>query len=277
MALQRILWLCQPQCQGQSNLKVWDYSKDLDLTPSFRGQGIYQRYMTWFDGHPARLWLYPPTEEGQRYIECFGGVEALCEKAEQFISKGDNRFAATLLSHAIAGYPESPNPRAKELLASAYEHLGFGAENAIWRNFYLTGAQELRTGKKSGMVAGGKTPLGPQLTVGQWFDILSVQLDGERAAKMSLTIDLNVTDVKEKWRLILSNGVLTRRFFPAGIEPNSQEKVNLSMVLTRVQLLGLLRGDNVTVEKQEGDMKFLYDLLDLTNVEQGSVRGPAQL
>lgn len=237
--------------------------------------------MTWFDGHPAHLWLYPPAEEGQRYIECIGGVDAVCDKAEQFIRKGDNRFAATLLAHAVAGYPKNPNPRSKLLLASAYEQLGFGAENAIWRNFYLTGAQELRTGKNAGMIAGGGKPLGPQLTVGQWFDVLSVQLDGEKAAGMFFTIDIDVTDVDQKWRLILSNGVLTRRLLRTQTQAenleSSQDQPDLVMVLTRQQLLEALRGNEVNVERQEGQIRVLHDLLDLTSVAQGSVRGPTQL
>lgn len=74
-----------------------------------------------------------------------------------------------------------PNP----FLTSAYENLGFGGDNATWRNSYLTGAQELTTGKKADMVAGGRTPLGTNLSVDQWYDILSVQLDGERDLKAS--------------------------------------------------------------------------------------------
>ena len=31
----------------------------------------------------------------------------------------------------------------REALAGVYEQLGYGAENATWRNFYLTGALEL--------------------------------------------------------------------------------------------------------------------------------------
>lgn len=237
--------------------------------------------MTWFDGHPARLWLYPPAEEGQRYVECMGGVEALCDKAEQFIDKGDNRFAATLLSHAVAAEPESTNSRPKILLASAYEQLGFGAENAIWRNFYLTGAQEQRTGKKAGMVAGGRTPLGSQLTVGQWLEVLSVQVDGERAAEKSFSIEFDVIDRDEKWWLIMSNGVLTRRLLSAQNQmdnsPSTSKRPDLAMALTRQQLLEVLRGDSVNVEKQQGDISALHDLLDLTSVVLDSVRGPAQL
>lgn len=229
--------------------------------------------MTWFDGRPEHLWQYPPREEGQRYVECFGGVDGLCDKAETFIHREDYRFAATLLAHAVAADPENASQRAQDLLATAYEKLGYGAENATWRNFYLTAAQELQTGKKAGMVAGGRTPLGEKLQIEQWFEILSVQLDGTRAAQAAFSIDLDVTDAKEKWRLILSNGVLTRR--PLGREPGDTADVEL--VLTRLQLLELIRGNRVPVEREAGDSGVVNRFVDLIRVDQGSSRGPSQI
>ncbi|KAI9927199.1 hypothetical protein ASPWEDRAFT_122144 [Aspergillus wentii DTO 134E9] len=240
-------------------------------------KGIYQKYMTWFDGRPEHLWQYPPTEEGQRYVECFGGVDKLCDKAEKFINRGDNRFAATLLGHAVAADPDSPDQRAKLLLAFTYEALGFGSENATWRNFYLTAAQELRTGRKAGMVAGGRTPLGEKLSIDQWFEIMSVQIDGERAADTLFTIDFDVADVQQRWRLILSNGVLTRRLIKSDVELEDarENPANLEIVLTKKQLLEVIRGNSVGVE-QRGDAAVLDQLLDLILV-QDSVRGPSQL
>ncbi|PSR82404.1 beta-lactamase-like protein [Coniella lustricola] len=228
-------------------------------------KGIYQKYMTWFDGNPAHLWQYPPVQEGLRYVECMGGVENLCDKAELFISRDDNRFAATLLAHAVAAYPHEARP--KTLLAHAYEQLGFGAENAVWRNFYLTGAHVLRTGKDTGVLAGGKSALGPQLSVGQWFAILSVQVDGERAATKSLTVDFDITDKGEKWRLMLSNGVLTPRLVTAASGSGTQP--DLFLAVTRMQLLDLLRGKQVHAEKQTGDISVIQQILDFTSVDTG--------
>lgn len=234
--------------------------------------------MTWFDGRPENLWKYPPTEEGQRYVECFGGVNGLCDKAETFIQRGDNRFAATILAHAVASSPENPETRPKLLLASAYEALGFGSENATWRNFYLTSAQELRNGARAGMVAGGRTQLGEKLSIDQWFEVMSVQVDGDKAAKLSFVIDFDVTDVKEKWRLILSNGVLTRRqLLTADQLQDAKENVaDFAMVVTRNQLLEVVRGNKVDVETT-GRSQALEQLLDLVLVQEGSARGPSQL
>ena len=57
-------------------------------------------------------------------------------KAREFADAGDLRFAAELLKPR--GVRRSrPTPAAKDALADVYEQLGYGAENATWRNFYL--------------------------------------------------------------------------------------------------------------------------------------------
>ncbi|KAL4733216.1 beta-lactamase-like protein [Aspergillus similis] len=246
-------------------------------------KGIYQKYLTWFDGRPEHLWQYPPQEEGARYIECFGGIEALCAKAADFMDKGDYRFAATLLAQALAANPQTPDPQAQDLLATSYEQLGFGAENATWRNFYLTAAQELRTGRKAGMVAGGRTPLGEKLTLEQCFEILSVQFDGTKASEAAggaFSIDLDVTDICEKWRLVVSNGVLTSRCLDtrAYLEAARVAPADLEVVLTKAQLLAIIRGEqDVPVQRLEGRREVLDRLVALCSVEEGSPRGPSQI
>ncbi|KAL1903872.1 hypothetical protein Sste5344_010426 [Sporothrix stenoceras] len=230
-------------------------------------KGIYQKYMTWFDGNPAHLWQYPPKEEGARYVECFGGVEPLCTKAEEFMARGDHRFAVTLLAHATASLGEGKENPAVPLLADCFEKLGFGAENTTWRNFYLTASQRLRTGTASGMVAGGTTPLGPNLSVDQLLEILAVQLDGDRAGvrEVPFAIDFAVTNATstgaQAWRVLVSNGALTRRLLTA----STSDKADLLMELTREQLLDVLRGKDVQVAKQEGNAAVLTELLDLVS------------
>lgn len=239
-------------------------------------KGVYQKYMTWFDGNPAHLWKLPPAAEGARYVDCLGGVDALCTKADQYFRSGDLRFAATLLGHAIAAYPE--NERVKPLLAAVYEQLGFGAENATWRNFYLTAAQELRTGQKAGMIAGGRTALGPTLTVDQWLDVLAVQLNGDLAGETKLIIDMLVKDVGVTYRLMVSNGTLVyRRHQAEGSVDDVEGKPDLSLTLDKAELLDGLRGNDLQCEKKEGNVNALRHLLALTAVSRDSARGPSQL
>jgi alkyl sulfatase BDS1-like metallo-beta-lactamase superfamily hydrolase len=39
-------------------------------------KAIYQRYMGWYDGNPAKLWQHPPVGRAVRYLEFMGGADA---------------------------------------------------------------------------------------------------------------------------------------------------------------------------------------------------------
>ena len=73
-----------------------------------------------------------------------GGADAILEKARNDFDAGEFRFAATVLNKLV--FAEPKNTAASELLAKTYDQLAYMAESGSWRNFYLTGAQELRGG-----------------------------------------------------------------------------------------------------------------------------------
>ena len=74
-------------------------------------KAIYQRYLGWYDGNPAHLWLHPPVAAAERYVQVIGGVDATVAKAISFLEKGDLRFAAELASHAVFAAPDSETAR----------------------------------------------------------------------------------------------------------------------------------------------------------------------
>ena len=64
-------------------------------------KAIYQRYMGWFDGNPARLWAHTPSNLASRYVDAIGGIDRVVEVARTAFDAGDFRWAATLLDHAV--------------------------------------------------------------------------------------------------------------------------------------------------------------------------------
>ncbi|KAJ5761065.1 hypothetical protein N7520_008221 [Penicillium odoratum] len=222
-------------------------------------KAIYSRYMTWFDGNPVNLWKHPPAEEGKRYIACMGGIEGTITLAEQFAAKDDLRFAATLLGHVIAAEPK--HTRARSALSSVFKKLGFGALNATWRNFYLTGAADLAPeSTTTPSPQSTKTvDLNPLLSVEQWLCSLSVQIDGIRAAGKSFAIDVTLSDQGQTWRLILSNGALSYRILSGN---TSLEKPGLHFKVAKAELRSLLLC-RIKVDAQmcEGDPKLFQDLM----------------
>ncbi len=170
-------------------------------------KAIYQRYLGWFDGNPAHLWEHPPVERAERYVELAGGIEAAAAAARSAFDAGDYRWAAEVANHAVFARPD--HDAAREVLADTYEQLGYGSENGTWRNFYLSGATELRSGSFGTPTATASPDMVSQLDPPLLFDAIAVRVDGPAAWDVRLSIDVVLTDAAERYRLWLANGVLT--------------------------------------------------------------------
>jgi len=167
-------------------------------------KAIYQRYMGWFDGNPAHLWMHPPEEGARRYVAFMGGTEAVLERARASFEEGDYRWVAEVASHVV--FADPTNAEARELEAQALEQLAYQAECGTWRNFFLMGALELREGSKGTPVA-MSTDVISALSLGQVLDGLAIRVDGMRAAGERLVLNWDVAG--ERAVTTLNDGVLT--------------------------------------------------------------------
>ncbi|CPR10916.1 hydrolase [Mycobacterium bohemicum DSM 44277] len=200
-------------------------------------KAVYQRYMGWFDGNPARLWPHPPESLGPRYVEAMGGMERVVEIARSAFASGDLRWAATLLDHAI--FTDSEHSQARALYADTLEQLAYGAENATWRNFFMSGATELRAGNFGTAVTAASPSMFNQLTPEQIFDSLAIRVNGPRAWDLDMTIDVSFGDLAANYRLALRNGVLIYRKVAADVA-TATVTVKLD---TKLRLLAVTVGD----------------------------------
>jgi alkyl sulfatase BDS1-like metallo-beta-lactamase superfamily hydrolase len=221
-------------------------------------KAIYQRYMGWFDGNPTSLWQHPPQAAATRYVDVIGGQQAVLDKARSYAESGDLRFAAELLKHAVFADPD--DGAAREALAGVYERLGYGAENATWRSFYLSGALELREGVKPPAVGDLGASMAGALTIEQVFDTLAIRVNGPRAAAQTFVIDWHFTDADadDSVRLSLSNGALIQT-----VNPRAKAPADLTLTLSKAQLLGLLAGHGLDGIKHSGDPTALGRLVAL--------------
>jgi alkyl sulfatase BDS1-like metallo-beta-lactamase superfamily hydrolase len=219
-------------------------------------KAVYQRYMGWFDGNPARLWAHPPEAIGPRYVEAMGGADRVVELARAAADSGDYRWAATLLDHVIL--TDENHAGARELYADTLEQMAYGAECATWRNFFLSGATELRDGNFGTPTAVSPTTLLAQLTPEQMFDVLAISVNGPRAWDLDIALDLSFGDLDTNYRLTLRNGVLVYRQCPAE-ESTATATVRFA---TKLRLLAVAGGDLTSPGLEiTGDAQALQSLL----------------
>jgi len=238
-------------------------------------RAVYQYYMGWFDGNPANLDRLPRVQAARRYVELMGGSDQVVSAAQSAFDRGEYRWAGELLNHVVFADPDHKGARA--LLASAYDQMGFMAESAIWRNFYLTGAQELRSG-----VAG--TAPSPALAVNMlaWAPVESfleawaASLDGPRAEGKHLKLNLEFTDVvsgdgsastgRETFVLWIENAVLHFRRAPPADDANAGialPKALFLKVLVGTAGIGDLLGDSgILVTGSKLDLLSFFRLLE---------------
>ncbi|SDT30165.1 alkyl/aryl-sulfatase [Microterricola viridarii] len=198
-------------------------------------KAIYQRYMGWFDGNPARLWPHPPEAEAVRYVAALGGIDRVVELAQTAFDEGDFRWAATLLDHAV--FTDAGHAAARALYADTLEQLGYGAENGTWRNFFLSGATELREGNFGTPTVTSAPALIAQLSPEQIFDALAISVDGPKAWHLDLRLDVTFTDLDATYALTLRNGVLINR----KIEPD--QAAPAALALSKQRMIAVLAGD----------------------------------
>ena len=185
-------------------------SRDYYGTLSHNSKAQYQLYFGYFDGNPANLDPLPPVAEAKKFVEYMGGSEPILDKAREDYESGDFRFVATVLNKLV--FAEPRNTDAKDLLADTYTQLGYMAESGSWRNFYLTGAQELRAGILNLPAPNTGSPdIVKAIPLDLYFDLLAVRLNGPKAAKKDRDINFVITDTEQKAHLLIRSGTLHHR------------------------------------------------------------------
>ncbi len=205
-------------------------------------KAIYQRYLGWFDGNPARLWQHTPEEKAKRYVAAMGGADAVVALARSAFKEGDLRWAAELLDHVV--FAEAGHVDGRALLADVFEQLGYGSENGTWRCFYLSGATELRSGNFGTPTVTSAPDLLAHLSPEMLFDALAIQVNGPEAWDLDLAIGWNLPDHVTSYRMTLHNGVLTH------VE-GSDKPVAVTLTVPR-QALPLLAGQDLEGARAAG-------------------------
>ncbi|KFC11289.1 putative hydrolase [Trabulsiella guamensis ATCC 49490] len=213
-------------------------------------KATYVLYLGWFDGNPATLDELPPVEAAKKYVDYMGGADAIMTKAKEDFAQGNYRWVAQVMSKVVFANPD--NKAARDLEADALEQLGYQAESGPWRNFYLTGAQELRDGVQklpTPNTASGDTvrAMSPEM----FFDYLAVHINGEKAAEAKAVFNVDLGNDGGKYLLELENGVLNHT-------ANAESKnADATITLNRATLNKIiLQEETLKQAEEKGEVKI---------------------
>ncbi|WP_368656875.1 alkyl/aryl-sulfatase [Pantoea agglomerans] len=213
-------------------------------------KATYVLYLGWFDGNPATLDELPPEDAAKKYVEYMGGADSILQKAKTDYDKGDYRWVAQVVSKVVFADPE--NKAARNLEADALEQLGYQAESGPWRNFYLTGAQELRNGVKQLPTPNTASPDTVRaMTPEMFFDYLALHINGEKAANAKAVLNVDFGGDGGKYKLELENGVLNHT-------ANSEaQNADATLTLSRETLNKvILKEETLKQAQDKGEVKI---------------------
>ena len=223
-------------------------------------RAVVNRYLGYWDGNPATLVPLAPRESGPLYVEMMGGPYAIINRAQQLMGAGDYLLAIEILNKLVYGEPDFVAGR--ELLADAFEQVGYQQESPSVRNSFLAAALELRSGIPSGVAPKSTGPdLVRALSTLQFLDYLGIRLDSGAVADAHFTMNLITPDNDEKFVVELSNGTLT------SLQGFLSPTPDLTLTINRSDLENAMIGI-VPLQQQvadgtatiEGDPSFLMTL-----------------
>lgn len=223
-------------------------------------KATYVFYLGWFDGNPATLDELPPADAAKKYVEYMGGADNILQKAKADYDQGNYRWVAQVVSKVV--FADLSNKAALNLEADALEQMGYQAESGPWRNFYLSGAKELRNGVVKAATPNTASPDTVRaMTPEMFFDYMAVHINGEKAANAHVTLNVDFGDQGGKYKLELENGVLNHT-------ANAQaDKADATITLSRDTLDRIvLKEETLQQAKDKGDMKITGDANKLTEL-----------
>jgi alkyl sulfatase BDS1-like metallo-beta-lactamase superfamily hydrolase len=248
--------------------------KALDEHLSIRGyygtvkhnvKAVYQNYMGWFDAHPANLDPLPPAQASEKYVALMGGADKVIAAAKVAMRNGEYRWASELLKHVVDVSPK--NSDAKELMAQSFEKLGYVAESSAWRNFYLTGAMELRQGSPEvGISREGLIEMLNLTPIERFLEAMAASLNASKAEGKKLKINLVFSDTRETFVLNVNNSVMRHT------KKSAEKDANATLTLTKPFFLKLILGqaggkdlllsDQTKIDGSKIDLAMFFSMLD---------------
>lgn len=215
-------------------------------TLKHNAKAVYQYYMGWFDANPSNLDPLPPKDAAKKYIELAEGEANALKNAQDAYSKAEYRWAAEVLKYVVFNNPA--NSQAKDLLAKTYRQLGYSAEAATWRNFYLSGAQELQgfTPLKS---TSGRLGLLIHTPTERFLEAMATNLDVENLKNENQCMNLVLTDTQENFSLRIENSVMLFDKYENDRLPTNCPTLKLTKLLYLQLITGGADASKVLVSK----------------------------
>jgi alkyl sulfatase BDS1-like metallo-beta-lactamase superfamily hydrolase len=196
---------------------------------------VYNGELGWFEGDPTFLAPTKSTRASQLTVNMMGGRDAVYAAAVEAAEKGDQQWAAELLTHIIRINHDDWD--ARNLKADALRQIGYTHTNNNWRNWYLTSAAELDgTIDYSRQLDLAAPDMVRAFPTSKLVESFRYRLAAENTLDVHMTMGFSFPDVNEAFGLEIRRGV-------AQFYEHMPEGADVVLEMDRAILIGMLTGE----------------------------------
>ncbi len=239
----------------QSQIDTW-HTNGYHGSYSHNARAVVNLYLGYHDMNPVNTNPLQTTERSCVYVEA-AGAEAFYKAGMQHFESGEYQQASQLFNDLVQCEPS--NVKYRFALADSFEQQGYQSETMAWRNSYLQGAVELRTGEIQPSIKIASPDVIANTPTGMFLDFIAVSLNAPKAEAAGLDFNFGIyhPDFEERYYGEVSNANM------ANIEVDKLPNVDFELIIQKSDFTRVVLGQT--------------DLEGLIQSGQASVMGNAQL
>lgn len=219
----------------QVQLDTW-YTNGYHGSYSHNARAIVNLYLGYLDLNPVNVNPLQTIDKSCVYVNVVG-EKVMLEAGYRHYASGEYQQASQLLNDVLQCNPS--NDKARQILADSFEQQGYQSETMAWRNSYLQGAYELRTGHIAESIKMSSVDIIANTPTAGFLDFLAVSIDGVKAIELGLDFSLTIShpDLGEHYYAEISNGNLT------AIQTEEPVKADTSLIISKADMSEILVSD----------------------------------
>ncbi|MDF2155377.1 alkyl sulfatase dimerization domain-containing protein [Vibrio sp. CAU 1672] len=224
---------------------------------SHNARAVVNLYLGYHDLNPVNTNPLQTQDKSCVYVEA-AGADKLYRAGMQHFDQGEYQAASQLFNDLVQCDPN--NVEYRFALADSFEQQGYQSETMAWRNSYLQGAVELRTGEIQPSIKLASPDVIANTPTGMFLDFVAVQLNATKAEQAGLDFTFGVVhpELNESYYGEVSNANM------ANIQVAELPKTDVTLSIRKADLTQMVLGKTTLdelVESGKASLKGNGELL----------------
>ncbi|WP_375750418.1 alkyl/aryl-sulfatase [Vibrio sp. HN007] len=241
----------------QSQIDTW-HTNGYHGSYSHNARAVVNLYLGYHDMNPVNTNPLQSTEKSCVYVNA-AGADTLYNAGTAHFSNGEYQEASQLFNDLVQCDPD--NIKYRFALADSFEQQGYQSETMAWRNSYLQGAVELRTGEVQPSIKLASADVIANTPTGMFLDFIAVSLNAPKAETAGLNFNFGVyhPDLEEHYYGEVSNANMSN------IEVDRLPAVDFELVINKTDFTQVVLGQTTVealVQSGQAEIKGDASLLD---------------